>query len=187
MWTWVKGHLAGTALAGACLGLTAVIALELSVEWAGTGPEPDLAAAGGDWRAPPLQGEMAVLPPLEHYEEILNRPLFSSERSRLAVQDGPKAPVVQAVADHTLEQLVLTGVVLSPQGRMAILRNARTNKVMHLPQGAEVGHWSLAAVDRDGVTFRSRDAEKVLPLYKDRDGRLGPGTHKAKGMAHRPR
>lgn len=187
MWTWVKGHLAGIALAGACVGLAAVIALQLSVEGPGTGPDRGAPGGGQDWRPPPLRGEMAALPPLEHYQEIVKRPLFSSTRSRPVVQDDSKAPVTQAVADPTLEQLVLTGVVLSPQGRLAILRNERTNKVMHLPEGADVGRWSLEVVAHDGVTFRFRDAKKVLPLYKDRDGQPQSATLKAKGMAYRLR
>jgi hypothetical protein len=187
MWTWVKSHLAGIGLAGACLGLAAVIALELSVEGGKAWLDPATLTTGEGWRSPELQSGIGVLPALEHYEEILKRPLFSSARSRIAEEDDAKTPVMEAVADHTLEQLVLTGIVLSPQERLAILRNSRTNKVMHLPQGADVGHWSLETVEHDGVTFRFRDNKKVLPLYKDRDGKARSANQKAKGMAYRPR
>ncbi|HEX7111155.1 MAG TPA: hypothetical protein VF216_01830 [Mizugakiibacter sp.] len=143
-------------LAVAC----AVLALLLVALWAGVGrgvrwsaptPPPSLAGAGQAAAAAPRLG------PVGQYAAIWQHPLFSENR-----QPEPQAAGGGA-AGPAIGQLVLTGVMLTPQLHAALLRDAASNKSYVVREGSALpdGSWTLHALQPRGATFVNARGERT--------------------------
>jgi general secretion pathway protein N len=171
------------ALVALCALLVAVIALELS-------PRPGIpqAEAGVAKAAPPgplvLPSEPAVLPPLQQYAAVVERPLFHPSRRPPA--EASATPAVAA----DLRQLTLTAVIITPEKRLAIFQDKSPAQNLRLTQGMRVGEWTLDEIKPDSVIFRRGAARQRLALYEAKDhppatadGRLAAARAAAKEQA----
>ncbi|MBS7457773.1 hypothetical protein [Coralloluteibacterium stylophorae] len=133
-----------------------------------------LAAAGLGTRVAPLPDDAALLPPLPRAAagaaatalpvdraEIAARPLFSPDRRP---QDGPAEP---RDAAPPLD-LVLTGVILTPRLRMAILSDRQDRKrVFRVPVGQPLEgapDWSLLELAPREAVLAGPEGESRLRL-----------------------
>ena len=110
---------------------------------------------------PPLPDEPDfALAPLQAYLEVLERPLFASNRR----------PPAQAEPIVTPEQplgLALSGTVVSDQGRFALVRSTEGGAIRRLKIGDQVSGWTLVAVEASRVTFRRQGDERQLTMAFD--------------------
>lgn len=129
----------------------------------------------------PLPSATISFSPLQQYAEIVERPLFDVSRR----PPPPEAKSTSAAATE-LRQLRLTGVVITPEKNLAILRDKNPREMIRLEQGMTVGGWSLEEIWANGVTFRMGAATHELLLHekKDQASATGRGARrKLKGRA----
>ena len=129
----------------------------------------------------PLPSATISFSPLQQYAEIVERPLFDVSR-RLP----PPETKSTSVAATKLRQLRLTGVVITPEKNLAILRDKNPREMIRLEQGMTVGGWSLEEIRANGITFRMGAATHELLLHekKDQASATGRGARrKLKGRA----
>lgn len=116
-------------------------------------------------RAPaPLPAQhAATLPPpvpLDHYAPVWQQPLFNPDRK----------PVAHAASGGSqLGDMQLTGIILTPTLRMALLRNKREtdkNQELRVKEGASLpdGSWSLVEVKPRSAVFDSASGRVELQL-----------------------
>lgn len=142
------------ALLAVCAALAMVVWLEMQVEAVPVEPDP----APGRSIGQENQNINLVFASLDAFNEVVERTLFEPERRPPPDTGGP-----QALAE--LRELTLTGVVIAPGTRLAVLRDHSPNEVLRVPLGASVGDWKLVEVRKDGVVLRRGSATRELLLY----------------------
>jgi hypothetical protein len=86
------------------------------------------------------------MPAIDTYREIVDRPLFSSDRR--------PAPVL---ADRgAVASVVLTGVIVLPETRLAVIKEG-TAPARSVPEGTQLGIGTIEQVTRDGISLRLAD------------------------------
>ena len=116
-----------------CLVLAAIVAVEWRIG-ARTGIEgPAEAPPAAAAEAPPARTAF-VAPGIEAFGEVLERPLFTAGR------EPPEEPAVAApttaAIPTALIRLRLEGVALTPQTRVAVVRDLASNQLLRLAEGA---------------------------------------------------
>lgn len=155
-------------LAAAC-GLFGLLAL---LFWLGVGTGYGFAApdAQATHKLPSVSSiakQNFDMPEFAHFAEITQRPLFSQDRQPIppdqdAGDDKPEAPPVPL-------QVQLTGVILTPDLRMALLKDRTTNKNVNLKEGMPLpgkqATWLLVEIDPRKVVFKNdRDETSEVEL-----------------------
>jgi hypothetical protein len=155
---WSALHLAGFAvLIVACVTCAAVVYLELT-------DEPVVVRAAETAASAPSLATTAedgpfVMPPLATYDEVTARPLFSVTRR-------PAAVARQASA--TMSSLTLAGVVISRDGRVALIRQDKSPSLTRAREGQQVGGWTVQSIAADRVVVSNGAAQTELKLHEDR-------------------
>jgi hypothetical protein len=98
-------------------------------------------------------------PPISTFAEIVERPLFAQSR-----RPAPKKETKVAEAAPKPETFDLIGVVISPAGRMALLRTIATSEIVRAVEGQNVGGWEVHAIKPMQVVLRRGDDSDVLKL-----------------------
>ncbi|MGD8644158.1 MAG: hypothetical protein PVI15_07715 [Chromatiales bacterium] len=154
--------LQSVALGGVAASLTALVAWQIL-------EPPSL----DDYRSPstedsaqtevaPTIDAVGRFPPKNVFEEIVQRPLFRNDRRPYEPE-----PVVSAAApDPTLNYLTLTGIINSPDVALALFLDRRSNKVLRVEPGGDVGGWEVTEVDRYTVRLRRGAEERELMLLE---------------------
>ncbi|MFQ5935617.1 MAG: hypothetical protein ACE5LB_04335 [Acidiferrobacterales bacterium] len=156
--------LAAFSLMGLCMILLAVIALELDPLQGGVPADVGAVATESKAKRPALPGATIEFPPMREYAEIVKRPLFDASRRPPRIEAKQKPDNRNA-----LRQLTLTGVVMTPQRKFAILHDKRQRQMMRVEQGAPIAGWSLHEVRPDSVTFRKGAATHEMRLHKEKE------------------
>jgi len=161
-----SARLRGWSLLALCAVLSALIALELE-QAAGLADAPgapnEASAAQPSAQARALPGESIALAPVQQFDEIVERTLFdASRRAAPEESDEPAAPA-------ELRDLILTGVVITPEAKLALFRDKTPSQVIRLGPGDAFGKWLLEEVRDDGVTLRRGQARRELRLYEVED------------------
>ncbi len=145
-------------LAGTC----GVMALAGVLAWMGAG-------RGYGWlpetEAPPVTGvgridtDAVVMPPDSEFAEVRQRPIFNEDRKPTPIVDTPpidKPPVVPL-------NITLTGVVLTPEIRLAMVRDNAKNEAVSLrvgmPLPGEQQGWVLTEIHARKVVFKNPQEE----------------------------
>ena len=121
---------------------------------------------GVRWKAPralpplPPAGNTADLPrakPLQEFSMVWQKPLFNPDRK-------PMAHV--AAGGSNLGDLQLTGIIITPDMRMALLHDKNGNKEIRLRQGAALpdGSVTLVEVRQRSAVFDSSSGRTELKL-----------------------
>lgn len=97
------------------------------------------------------------------YGEVIERPLFLEGRRP---PPEPKPEPVAPVQRQPL-RLVLEGIVISADERIAVLLDTSTKEVLHLTAGMEHGGWELVAVTDNVATFKQQERTQELTLEED--------------------
>jgi general secretion pathway protein N len=130
--------------------------------------------ANPDPQATAAIGTIMAFPPLQHYDEVTARPLFSDTRRPESADEKPEEPA--AAVDEGIDYLTLIGVVISSDKNLAIIQDKRLNKIVRVEQGNAIQDWELADVAGDRVTLKRDGREASLPLRRERDQSATPAA-----------
>lgn len=136
------------------------VSLVLVLLWAlGSTPEPP-SMAKGDVPSMPRE-ELPLAPsslsPLDAYTETLERPLFSMNR---------RPEDANASAASAANAFILTGVVITPTRREALLLPQRGKDVLRGKLGDWVNGWKLETIEPERVTLRRGTRQMDLVLER---------------------
>lgn len=112
---------------------------------------------------------------LSDYHEILERPLFFTERKPIILAEIDEAEAeqakAQAVPTKNLVQ-ILIGIINTPAGVYALFHNSRAKpdeaKFLHLQQGQEVDGWYIKEIKSDRVLVSADNKDDEILLVKPR-------------------
>lgn len=104
------------------------------------------------------------VPPLGHYSEIVERPLFLS--SRRPVEEGSETVVEEEIIEEDLN-LTLLGVLLTPERTMALLRMDDDGSMARLVLGETLEGWEFTSARPTSITLRKSDLVIDLPLVRN--------------------
>lgn len=125
---------------------------------------------------PPI-GQVALsLPPIEEFQVVVERPLFSPDRR--PPQPAPpepesaaevEAPAAEAIAPPEPPppppiSFTLVGIVMFGDQRVALLQPLDGGKAVQLREGEEFAGWTAALIDRERAVFRNAYSEEELRL-----------------------
>lgn len=108
---------------------------------------------------PPMRAAAMPTPsPLAQFAEVWQRPLFMADRK----------PVVDAGGDDessNIGDLELTGIIMTADLRMALLRDKGKNTTVRVKEGASLeGHWTLASLTPRTAVFDNAGQRRELAL-----------------------
>jgi hypothetical protein len=99
-----------------------------------------------------------TMPPASRFEEILRRPIFSPTRrpppDREAVAESPPVAL----------DLMLAGIILSGQQRIAIAVEEGTQEVVRLGEGTDYRGWTVTEILPDRVVLQRQGVVRRLDL-----------------------
>ncbi|HET6633001.1 MAG TPA: hypothetical protein VFG73_09890 [Rhodanobacteraceae bacterium] len=157
------------ALAGACV----VFGLLALLFWLGVGRgyswlPPDASRAPRLPTVDSLKTEDFSLPPLADFAEVTQRPLFSEDRKPIAPDQTAEQAPDKAAPPPVPLQVVLTGVIITPDLRLAMVLNKATNKPESLqvgmPLSGNQSGWTLVEIQPRKVTFSNGDEKTEVTL-----------------------
>lgn len=98
-------------------------------------------------------------PAIAAFSEITERPLFMDDRQ------PPPAPqkTARAVVTSPL-RLQLVGVAITPESRIALVRDLSTNKMLHLAAGMKHQDWELTSITKTVATFKRGEQSQEIEL-----------------------
>lgn len=102
----------------------------------------------------------APMPPIETFDEVVERPLFFRSRRP---PDPDAAPPPEAAAPPKAD-FVLTGLIISGTERLALLRPAGSKTVERVHQGAEIEGWRVEAIHADRVVLKRGETVQEIRL-----------------------
>ncbi len=107
----------------------------------------------------PPEPQFSMLP-IEDFQAILERPLFSPNRR------PPTVGSVEFSAPTPDVSFLLKGILIDGDERTAFFRSQRGGEFVHLREGDKMEGWTLVRIEADEVLFASGEIEKVLqPTY----------------------
>ena len=98
-------------------------------------------------------------PAISTFAEIVERPLFTQSR-----RPAPKKDTKVAEAAVKPETFELIGVIISPVGRMALLRTLATSEIVRAVEGQNVGGWEVRTIKPTQVVLQQGDDSQVLKI-----------------------
>ena len=161
-------------LLGCCLVMAAIVGIEWR-QFASASPAP---AAAPPAAAPPAAAPLATFepPPAERFAEIAQRPLFLPERR--PQQDNESAMPPNAPA------LAVQGVVLSPEGRYAVIQHGTPPKLDAIAEGATIEGWHIESINAKRIALRAGTATVEFPVGKPAKGAARPAIQQARASRH---
>lgn len=153
-------------LAVIALGLGGVLYLQWS-DWPPPARLPPAPAASGETRAAADSDPLVGLSPLEDMEEyaaIKDRPLFRPDR-RPRVEE-PEDATAEAPPEEAakLDGMDLAGVLLSPAGSMAWVRDPSQPAPVRVRTGEILAGWTVTDIKADRLVLERQGATDTLPL-----------------------
>ena len=121
--------------------------------------------------------------PLDSYSAMVNRPLFTEGRK--PIEDAEEVTPVQQFTGDV--ELILTGLVDTPEGVTAMLRD-NNNKHYRAKEGEEAQGWDIVKIKADKITIERGSDRKELMLRKPKlEQALAPKRKLPKRRAKPPR
>ncbi|PTR35173.1 general secretion pathway protein N [Luteibacter sp. OK325] len=109
---------------------------------------------------PPLRAAaMPATSPLNRYAEVWQRPLFMADRKPVAAADTDDA-------SSNIGDLELTGIIMTSDLHMALLRDRGKDMTVRVKEGAALadGHWTLASLTPRSALFDNGGQRRELTL-----------------------
>jgi hypothetical protein len=147
----------------ACVALAVVLAAEwhsLARSEIGAPPAARPLPDGAD----PLTRLTYTPPGIGAFDEILERPLFTEGRQPPVEPEVVAAPVAQGPPIR----LHLEGVAITPDSRVAVVRDLSNNQLLQLGEGTSHQGWTVESVDASGATFTRGEQRLELSLDPDK-------------------
>jgi general secretion pathway protein N len=137
----------------------ALLAVLLIALWAGAGRGAHWDDSAAPARLPPLKAASPPpsVPPLQDFASVWEHPLFSPDRKPIpgSAEDG------ESTDSHTLE---LTGVIILPDLRMALLREHSTGRTWRVREGQSAGGATVIEVKPRSVVVEAGGSRSELAL-----------------------
>lgn len=159
-----------TTLTIACVTMMVFIVLQRQLQWGGSySLLPDVPMEPDPVLKVPLKESSHRLESEFVFQEINNRSLFSKDRTAPlkiakpveATQAAPKVPLTAQ----------LTGIVLTPNRKVALLRNAGGDQSFRLREGmpfpGELAGWRVVQINARSVIFDGGDGQGQVELKLD--------------------
>lgn len=176
------------ALAGTCAVLVLVLAGQ---RWL-AGGEPDLSAIQisppGNATPSSLETRRFELPPKSEYAQVTARPLFNEDRrpEQLDETEQPDGEIAAAEeASSELPPVSLTGVIITPEQRIAMLQHNQNREYVTLKVGEPLEGWTLDEVEHRRIVFSAGGRKEVVEL-EVYTGNLGGGRGRGGGRREQP-
>ena len=149
-------------LAAACLGLGAVVFVELTAAPSHSG---DPVAASAAIRAPDPAGTPHFsLPPLARFSAVTARPLFSPSRR--------PAPASATVGPWS--SFVLAGVIITPQSREALILHGNPPVAAHIALDQRIDGWTVTSILPDRVVLKHNGEAHEIRLPQNAAAAAAP-------------
>lgn len=168
------------ALGALCGLLGLVIVYELAFPWESAPADP--APRDLPWQAPAVESDF-TLPPLSQFQEVVARPLFLKTR-RPGANAGTGA-ATQASADVELSKYVVSGVVIAPEQRYALIRGINDSSLQRVADGQDFHGWTVKAIEKEAVLFTREREEERLPLLRKTPEKFKVAAQRAALLARR--
>jgi general secretion pathway protein N len=161
--------IASTLLLSLSLGLAAAVYDEVNTPSDETSSEESASAAISESRREPAPDDARFsLPPLRDLKEVTDRPLFSPSRR-------PPPPQASQEAIKQSGSLALDGVILSSEGRIALISHGRPPVLVHVAEGREIEGWTVLSIQADHIVLQ-RDATRQEIKLADKAQRQSGGA-----------
>ena len=159
-----------TTLAVACVTMMIFIVLQRQLQWgSGYSLLPELPAEPDPVLKVPLKESTHRLESEFVFQEINNRSLFSKDRTApLKVSAQPETKITTPQVPLTAQ---LTGIVLTPNRKVALLRNAGGDQSYRLREGmpfpGELAGWRVTQINARSVIFDGGEGQGQVELKLD--------------------
>ncbi len=165
MISWLEDNPIGVTLASVCGGLL-VISLLLAVVWTLPASSPSL-GSDGENAVPGLElPEFAASESIDSYAVITEHPVFNSTRLPVIEADLDDAADEDLLVEEVdAPEVQLTGIVITPSIRMAMLR-PKGEKISLIafegkPLEGNFGSWQVSRIDHREVTLSSGGGNEI--------------------------
>jgi hypothetical protein len=113
-----------------------------------------------------LVNKAITIPPLQYYAAITDRPLFYEERKPIVFAEPEKQKAKTSFIKKRTkpDQYYLSGIIITPDAKLAVIRDATGKNTERLSMGDTYSGWTLTQIEPLKVTLRKGDQEKVLEL-----------------------
>lgn len=125
----------------------------------------EISAASQTDRTTPIAPPPAhTIPPLQEFGEISIRPIFSSSRRPFTPATAPSVapPSAPTPPQTPLSSMSLLGIVIGPDGRMAILKVAGSASATKVAERDKVSGWTVQQVLPDRILLQSGSTKGEL-------------------------
>jgi len=107
----------------------------------------------------PVERADFTAPAIAAFSEITERPLFNEGR-----EPPPESAKTAMGAPVSKLRLHLEGVAITPEAKIAVVRDLKKNKMLHLTTGMEHQGWELTSVTDTVATFKRGEQSHKLTL-----------------------
>jgi hypothetical protein len=133
------------------------------------------ASTGPAWE---LEGDPGLADrALEDFPEILERPVFTASRRPPERREQTAEPAQPLT-------VVISGILITPDSRMALVSPAKDQKPLRLRVGDAIQGWKVVEIDYRRVVIRRGTAERVLDLRIEAPA---PAPDRSRRLRERPR
>ncbi|MET0935382.1 MAG: hypothetical protein ABWX83_05300 [Luteibacter sp.] len=143
--------LVGMVLVLGCMAAALALGVGRGVRWdEPAAPEP----------LPPLRAAaMPATSPLAGFAEVWQRPLFMADRKPVAATESDDA-------SGNIGDLELTGIIMTPGLKIALLRDRGKDTTVRVKEGSALadGHWTLASLTPRSAVFDNGGERRELTL-----------------------
>ncbi|MCZ6522534.1 MAG: hypothetical protein O7A68_01525 [Alphaproteobacteria bacterium] len=148
-------------LLAVCAALALAVYLQSSAELAL--PDDPSGAAAALEPALELSDEPAFrMAPIERFSETVTRPLFMA--TRRPPEPGAPAAAVPERATSALPPFEVSGIVISPRERLALLARGRSREVIRVSEGELIEGWVVRSILPDRVILEQNGTQQELKL-----------------------
>jgi hypothetical protein len=187
---WLEGNPVGMALASVSGGLL-LVSLLIGVIWS-LPPSPPAGGPqeGGDELSLNVP-QLGDSEPIEKYEVITERPVFSESRQpQLALESDEDDSEDLPEEEVDAPDVELAGVVITPSIRMVTLRQKKVEESLIAFEGqpleGDYGSWHVSRIEPREITLSSGDGEEMQLFLQIHDVKIEEPAKPEKEVAEAP-
>lgn len=154
-------------LAGLCALFVLILVLQRFLAGGNVEGSAVRVSAAGPGELSELETRRFDLPPETEYAVIAARPLFHEDRrpeQRDGGQQDGDAQLAEEQAPSEPPPVTLTGVIITPEARIAMMRNTESREYVTLKEGEPLEGWTLQKVQHRRIVFDSGGREQIVEL-----------------------
>lgn len=148
------------ALSFLCVALVGVVAYQLFGVTPGVPRQGSLPPAGDSLVTPVLD---ISYDDRNAYSPIVDANLFSPARTPPA-RDVPAAPAPRTRPVPGLPGFQLKGIIITPDGRSALIELGRGSEYRRVVEGDMVDGWTMESIAADSISVKKEDTSTVVKL-----------------------